>query len=218
MGICYIVSGYISNPAPAGTRWVGPLMNYSCAHSRVCLLDLQQENKHTAKMAEGQDPGQTSAKCELVSALPVMYAQENVPWSTSTYYRIFAKCDLVISPLTVSDTPTLTELSNALGSIVNWHLLGVKLGLEDHELSAIEQNHRGDNERCKHDVLSRWLRSAKLPPTWKTVTDAVQQMGEQAVASKIRAECCSSSTESADTAGMYPFVCSKPTWYRREYS
>ena len=88
---------------------------------------------------------------------------------------------------------------------MNWHLLGVKLGLEDHELSAIEQNYRGD--RCKSEMLSRWLRSAKLPPTWKTVVDALQQMGEQAIASKIRAEYCSSSTESADTAGMWPFVC-----------
>ena len=88
---------------------------------------------------------------------------------------------------------------------MNWHLLGVKLGLEDHELSAIEQNYRGD--RCKSEMLSRWLRSAKLPPTWKAVVDALQQMGEQAIASKIRAEYCSSSTESADTAGMWPFVC-----------
>ena len=118
-------------------------------------------------------------------------------------------CYLVISPPIAPGTPTLQELSNELDSVVNWYSLGIKLGVEDHELRTIEQNYRGDNERCKHDVLSRWLRSAKLPPTWKTVTDAVQQMGEQAVASKIRAEYCSSSTESADTAGMCPFVCSK---------
>ena len=82
----------------------------------------------------------------------------------------------------------------------------MKLGLKEYELSTIEQNYHGDNERCKLEILSRWLRTAKLP-TWKAVADALQQMGEQAVASKIRAKYCSSSTDSADIAGMRPFVC-----------
>ena len=98
--------------------------------------------------------------------------------------------DLVFSPPTAPATPTLKELSNALDSVVNWHLLGVKLGLQDHELRTIEQNHRGDgNERCKHEMLGRWLRNAKLP-TWKAVVDALQQMGEQAVALDVQAKYC----------------------------
>ena len=111
----------------------------------------------------------------------------------------------VISPPAAPATPLLNlkALSNALDSVVKWHSLGVKLGLEDHELSTIEQNHRGDNERCKSEVLSRWLRSAKLPPTWKAVVDALQQMGEHAVARKIQAKYCSSST---DTAGTYVHI------------
>ena len=85
---------------------------------------------------------------------------------------------------------------------MKWHSLGVKLGLEDHKLSSIDQDFRGDNERCKHEMLSRWLRSAKLP-TWKALVDALQQMGEHAVASKIQAKYCSSST---DTAGTYVHI------------
>ena len=89
---------------------------------------------------------------------------------------------------------------------MNWHLLGIKLGLEDHQLRTIDHDFRGDgNERCKHEMLSRWLRSAKLP-TWKAVVDALQQMGEQAVASKIQAKYCSSSTATTDTAGTYMFI------------
>ena len=109
---------------------------------------------------------------------------------------------MVISPPTASTTPTLKELSNALDSVVNWFSLGVKLGVEDHELRTIEQNYRGDSERSKLEMLSRWLRSGKLP-TWKAVVDALQQMGEQAVASKIQARYCSSST---DTAGTYVHI------------
>ena len=115
----------------------------------------------------------------------------------------------MISPPAAPATPhapgllNLKELSNALDSVVKWHSLGVKLGLEDHELSSIDQDFRGDgNKRCKHEMLSRWLRSAKLP-TWKAIVDALQQMGEHGVASKIQAKYCSSST---DTAGTYVHI------------
>ena len=103
-------------------------------------------------------------------------------------------CALLISSPTAPATPTLKELSNALDSVVDWHLLGVKLGLEDHELSIIDKDFHGKgNERCKHEMLSRW-RNAKFP-TWKAVADALQQMGEHAVAFKIQTKYCSSSTD-----------------------
>ena len=94
------------------------------------------------------------------------------------------------SPAT--DTPLLKELSNELDSVVDWHSLGVKLGMKPHELGTIEKNYHGDSVRCKHEVLVCFLRSAKLP-TWKAVTDALCLMGEHTVALKIRTKHCSSS-------------------------
>ena len=91
-------------------------------------------------------------------------------------------------------TPRLKELTNALDSIVDWYQLGVRLGLKDHELRTISRDFRGDNERCKLEMLGRWLRNAELP-TWKAVVDALQLMGEHAVAAKIQARHCSSSTD-----------------------
>ena len=99
---------------------------------------------------------------------------------------------MVIFPSAVTTMPTLTELSNELDSVVNWHSLGVKLGVEDHELTTIERDFHGDSVRCKHEMLSRWLRNAKQP-TWKTVVDALCLMGEHAVALKIREKYCSPS-------------------------
>ena len=111
-------------------------------------------------------------------------------FSISYSVTVFYDCDLVFSPPTAPATPTLKELSNALDSVVNWHLLGVKLGLEDHELRTIEQDFRGDgNERCKHEVLSCWLRNAKCH-AWKAVADALHLMGEHKVALKIQAKYC----------------------------
>ena len=93
--------------------------------------------------------------------------------------------DLIVSLPTAPSTPTLKELSNALDSVMNWYSLGVKLGVEDHELRTIEQNYHGDSERSKLEMLSRWLRHVK-PPTWKAVADALYQMGEYTVALKIQ--------------------------------
>ena len=106
--------------------------------------------------------------------------------------------DLIISPLTAPATPTLKELSNALDSVVDWYSLGVKLGMKAHELATIEKNYHRNNERCKLEMLSHCLQSAKLP-SWRVVVDALQQMGEDTVASKIQAKYCSSSTV---TTGM----------------
>ena len=108
---------------------------------------------------------------------------------------------MVISLSTASATPTLKELSDALDSIVDWYLLGVKLELEDNELNTIGRNHRGDNERCKHEVLSRWLRSAKYL-TWNAVVDALYLMGENNVAREICAKHCSSSTDTSKPSNM----------------
>ena len=86
--------------------------------------------------------------------------------------------------------PTLKELSNELDSVVDWHSLGIKLGMKAHELKTIEENCRGNDERCKHEMLSRWLRSSKHP-TWKAVATALDQMEKHEIASKIYKKHCS---------------------------
>ena len=113
--------------------------------------------------------------------------------SSGAYAIVCNVICLSISSPTAPPTPTLKELSNALNSVVDWYSLGVKLGLGDHELSTIDKNYHGDNERCKHEMLSRCLRSGKLP-TWKAVADALCLMGEHAVALKIREKQCNSFT------------------------
>ena len=123
----------------------------------------------------------------------------------STVYTVSGYLVIIVFLPTAPATPTLKELSNALDSIVDWHLLGVKLGLKAHDLATIERNYRGDNERCKLEMLSHCLDSGKLP-TWKVVADALQLMGKHEVALKIRMKHCSSSIKSADTAGMCPFM------------
>ena len=100
---------------------------------------------------------------------------------------------MVISSPIALTIPTLRELSNELKSVEDWHLLGVKLGMEDYELRTIESNYHG-NERRKHEMFAKCLRGAKRL-TWKAVADALHEMGEFAVAGNIQEKHCSSITD-----------------------
>ena len=126
----------------------------------------------------------------LEPALSLISTRRKFTGAFSIFTVFTISCNQVISPLTAPATPTLKELSNALDAVVDWHSLGVKLGLEDHELSAIDKNFRGDIARCKHETLICCSRSGKLP-TWKGIADALQLMGEDTVASEIQARHCS---------------------------
>ena len=111
---------------------------------------------------------------------------------TLVFCATHLRCDFVISPPTAPATPTLSELSNELVSIVDWYSLGVKLGIKGYELDTIEKDYHGDNTRCKFKTLGHWLQVTKLP-TWKAVVDALCLMGKHAVAAKIKNKYCSSS-------------------------
>ena len=98
------------------------------------------------------------------------------------------------SPPTAPATPTLQALVKELASIDNWHLLGVNLGLQGHQLRAIERNYPQDSDRRKSETLDLWQRNAKNA-TWEAVTQALCLMQEHVVADAIRRKyCCSSTT------------------------
>ena len=98
----------------------------------------------------------------------------------------------------VPDTPTLKELTNALKSVPNWHLLGVNLDLSGSELATIERDHRSDNTRCKTEMLSRWLENTR-GPTWEAVVRALRLMEANAAADAIQREYV---TSTATTGGI----------------
>ena len=98
---------------------------------------------------------------------------------------------------------TLRALTNELQSVFHWHTLGVKLGLENHELSIIEENHRGDVERCRTEMLGCWLNNATTP-TWEAVAEALDMMNEHGVADTIRKKYITSAT-TTNTGGTLVF-------------
>ena len=80
----------------------------------------------------------------------------------------------------------LKNLSSELATVIDWFLLGINLGLPEHELSKIRQNyaHQGiDQQRV--EMLNLWLRCTPNA-TWEDVVRALEQMGENRVAENIR--------------------------------
>ena len=130
-----------------------------------------------------EDPGQTLAQSEF-SNRPT--SREHARALFHIKYRCFC-------PPTAPDTPTLKELKNALKSVLDWHSLGVNLDLKSHQLGTIEKNHRGDDERCRTEMLICWLDDT-IAPTWGAVAEALDQMGQGRVADEIRKTYITSTT------------------------
>lgn len=76
---------------------------------------------------------------------------------------------------------------------MNWYRLGLNLGIMKSQLDIIEIDHAQNIDRCKVEVLSYWLRSAKHP-TWKAIADALNRMEHHAAALEIKKRYCSSSS------------------------
>ena len=97
--------------------------------------------------------------------------------SLSTVY-----CYLYSDLLTTGKLDVLS-LSNELTEVVDWHQLGIQLGIPISELSKVEADYP-KNERRKTETLSLWL--WRTPnASWEHVVKALRQMGENRVAENI---------------------------------
>lgn len=75
---------------------------------------------------------------------------------------------------------------NELKSVSDWHTLGVNLDLKSHQLTEIEKNHRGDDQRgCKTEMLACWQNNTTTP-SWEAVAEALCLMDAHTVANRIR--------------------------------
>ena len=83
----------------------------------------------------------------------------------------------------VTDVLDVLTLSSGLATVINWHQLGLNLGLPKHELDKIERDYQG-NDRQRLKMLDKWLK--QMPSAvWANVVSALKQMGENRVAENI---------------------------------
>ena len=81
-------------------------------------------------------------------------------------------------------------------------MLGVNLDLRGPEITTIEKDYRGDNTRCKTEVLSRWLENT-TSPSWEAVVQALRLMDADAVADTIQRKYVTSTDTTEGTVLMH---------------
>ena len=104
-------------------------------------------------------------------------------WWMLTTSRVLRRAALVTNE--VHNKLNVRNLSNELSAVTGWYPLGIKLGIPSHELGKIEQNYSSDIDRRMIETLKLWLRYTPSA-SWKDVVIALQRMGENALAERIR--------------------------------
>ena len=73
--------------------------------------------------------------------------------------------------------------------VYGWFDLGLQLGLSDGILHAIEHDYHRIGER-KREMVSKWMNSAALNPTWCSLVNAIHAIDMHAVAERISVQHC----------------------------
>ena len=77
------------------------------------------------------------------------------------------------------------DLCAELKTVIKWYRLGTHLGVPTDELSKIERDYQGDQDRQMLAMLDLWLRRTPNA-TWNVVVSALEEMEEIRVADIIR--------------------------------
>lgn len=76
------------------------------------------------------------------------------------------------------DHTDLAKVYRAIHRVcTRWEDLGLELGILYNDIKRIEQEYRGNLEKCLKELLSIWLKRADPKPTWKTLIKALNTVG-----------------------------------------
>ena len=97
------------------------------------------------------------------------------------------------------ETPKISELATVPIEPAQWNTLGLQLGLEEEVLNSIEVDQSHKSVKCKRAMFRMWLKSNPTT-SWNDLLKALEQIGEEETAEKVRKEfCVSQSSRSADS-------------------
>ena len=78
-----------------------------------------------------------------------------------------------------TDDSHMSVLLTALSSVHQWFSLGIHLGLSSPTLYTIEENRRGQVERCRIDMLDVWLKGPEEKRSKYCLQLALQQLSPE---------------------------------------
>ena len=81
--------------------------------------------------------------------------------------------------ITVDDKPELKDAFKKLLPLASsWKSIGTLLGLRSDVLERIQLDERSTVDQLQA-VTSEWLKQVNPPPTWKVLSDAIEEIDEQ---------------------------------------
>ena len=106
-----------------------------------------------------------------------------------------------LSPPVAEERPKISELATVPIEPGQWYTLGLELGLEEEVLNSIEVDHSNKLVKCNRAMFRKWLESTPTA-SWDDLIKALEQIGEEETAEKVREEfCLSQPSGSADVPG-----------------
>ena len=86
--------------------------------------------------------------------------------------------------------PTLQDLLKQLYSTASdsWEDIGILLGIDSRALDTIKATENSKSQSCLREMLKVWLKRVNPPPSWSAIADAVEFMGDEYLANRLRTE------------------------------
>ena len=72
------------------------------------------------------------------------------------------------------------------GKASDWEDIGVELEIDDGELKGIKKDNPSDSKSCLRELARKWLSRVDPPPSWAAIADALENIGDEQLASKLR--------------------------------
>ena len=105
-------------------------------------------------------------------------------------YRL--DCNYQSLLVTDSPIPKLRDLLKELYKVAaKWHNLGIMLEIDDGELSKVKSDNAGNSDDCLREMLKIWLKKVDPKPSWSSMAEALEVLGEESVAEHIKKTYCS---------------------------
>ena len=88
--------------------------------------------------------------------------------------------------------PVLQDLMTVFYNKVadKWEPIGIYLHLRMATLKAIAAQHQRNPHMCLMGMLEVWLNRVNPPPTWSSIIEAVDFLGEEQLAKELREKYC----------------------------
>ena len=95
-------------------------------------------------------------------------------------------CPVLSKIFAPTETPlTLRNIDEILTEVLDWHTLGIKVGIPHHLLGEIQINYSAYGVgRQRQEMITKWL-EYDTKASWDKLANALKEMGKHVVAAKI---------------------------------